>query len=170
MSEVCPGCKASLEPVDGPTHRYIGASPACWQLYTTLVAGGYAIIGADQYGSLLVDAYAAQHPGVDSPVTRQSVAVHLVTLWAILMAGADVDKAIDIRVRAVSVGKRTGGFQWLEPAPASYPLTVADLVSTKPVDASSIDLYVGGVFGAWMASHEAAIRKWHDLYRQDFRG
>ncbi|HKY47493.1 MAG TPA: DUF5946 family protein [Acidimicrobiia bacterium] len=169
MSEVCPGCQASLEPVDGPTHRYIGASPACWRIYTTLLGGGYAVVGGDRYGSLLVDAYAAQHPGVDSQQARQSVAVHLVTLWAILKAEADVEKAIDIRVRAVSVGKRTGGFQWLEPAPSSYPLTVADLTSTEPIDASSIDLFVGGVLGTWMGYHEEAIRKWHDLYRQDFR-
>ena len=170
MSEVCPGCKASLEPVDGPTHRYIGASLACWQIYTTLGAGGYAIVGGDQYGSLLVDAYAAQHPGVDSPQARQSVAVHLVTLWAILRAGADVEKAIDIRVRAVSVGKRTGGFNWLEPPPDSYPLTVAGLISSEPIDAASIDLMVGGVLGSWSINHEHAIKRWHDLYRQDFRG
>ena len=124
MIEVCPGCKASLEAVDGPTHRYIGASPACWQIYSMLGAGGYAIAGSGRYGDLLVDAYAAQHPGHDSPQARQSVAVHLVTLWAVLRAGAEIDKAIDIRVRVVSVGKRTGGFEWLEPAPESYPLTV----------------------------------------------
>jgi hypothetical protein len=170
VSEVCPGCKASLEPVDGPTHRYIGASPACWQIYTTLEAGGYAIVGRDKYGSLLVDAYAAQHPGDDSPQSRQSVAVHLVTLWAILRAGADVDKAIDIRVRAVSVGKRTGGFQWLRPAPESYPLTVASLASTEPIDAASIDLLVGGVLGSWSIEHEQTIKGWYNLYRQDFRG
>ena len=170
MSEACPGCKASLEPIDAPTHRYIGASPACWQMYTTLAAGGYAIIGGDQYGSLLVDAYAAQHPGVESPQARQSVAVHLLTLWAILRAGADVEKAIDIRVRAVSVGKRTGGFDWLRPAPESYPLTVAGLTSSTPINAASIDLFVGGVLGSWMTDHEEAIRKWHDRYRQDFRG
>jgi hypothetical protein len=170
VSEVCPGCKASLEPVDGPTHRYIGASPACWHIYTILGAGGYAIVGGDRYGSLLVDAYAAQHPGVDSPQARQSVAAHLVTLWAILRAGADIEKAIDIRVRAVSVGKRTGGFEWLEPAPESYPLTVAGLISAEPIDAASIDLYVGGVLGSWMTNHEHAIKRWYDLYRQDFRG
>jgi hypothetical protein len=170
VSEICPGCRASLEPVDGPTHRYIGASPACWQIYTTLSAGGYAIVGGERYGSLLVDAYAAQHPGVDSPQARQSVAVHLVTLWAILRAGADVEKAIDIRVRAVSVGKRTGGFEWLEPAPDSYPLTVAALVSSEPIPAASIDLYIGGVLGSWSINHEQAIKRWHDLYRHDFRG
>jgi hypothetical protein len=170
VSEVCPGCKASLEPVDGPTHRYIGASAACWQIYTTLLGGGYAVVGRDEYGSLLVDAYAAQHPGVDSPQARQSVAVHLITLWAILRAGADVEKAIDIRVRAVSVGKRTAGFEWLEPAPASYPLTVADLVTSEPIDAASIDLLVGGVLGSWSIDHEREIKRWYDLYRQDFRG
>jgi hypothetical protein len=93
-----------------------------------------------------------------------------VTLWAILRAGADVEKAIDIRVRAVSVGKRTGGFQWLRPAPESYPLTVASLVSTEPIDAASIDLLVGGVLGSWSIEHEQTIKGWYNLYRQDFRG
>lgn len=170
MSEICPGCKASLEPIDGPTHRYIGASPACWQIYTTLGAGGYEVKGSGMYASLLVDAYAAQHPGTDSAQSRQSVAVHLVTLWAILRAGADIEKAIDIRVRAVSVGKRTGGFEWLEPIPASYPLTVAGLISTEPIDATSIDLLVVGALGSWSGDHENAIRRWHDRYRQEMRG
>jgi hypothetical protein len=86
-------------------------------------------------------------------------------MWAILRAGADVEKAIDIRVRIVSVGRKTGGFEWLEPAPDSYPLTVAGLISTEPIDAASIDLYVGGVLGAWLTGHEATIRQWHDRYR-----
>ena len=165
MSEVCPGCQASLEPVEGPTHRYIGASPACWQIYTTLLAGGYAVTGASMYWDLLVDAYAAQHPGEDSAQARQSVAVHLVTMWAVLRGGADIEKAIDIRVRVVSIGKKTGGFEWLEPAPSSYPLTVAGLVSTAPVDGTSIDLLVGGVLGSWSERHQPTIKGWHDLYR-----
>ena len=31
--EPCPGCQAPLPALDGPTHRYIGASPACWAIY-----------------------------------------------------------------------------------------------------------------------------------------
>ena len=170
MIETCPGCKSTLEQLDGPTHRYIGATPACWRAYTTLAGGGYPIVGSERYGNLLVDAYAAQHPGVDSPQTRQSVAVHLVTLWAILRAGADVEKAIDIRVRVVSVGRKTGGFEWLVPAPESYPLTVAGLISSEPIDATSIDLFVGGVLGSWSVNHESSIREWHDRYRQGWRG
>ena len=169
MIEACPGCGASLEQVDGPTHRYIGASPACWRIYTTLIAGGYPVVGSDNYGNLLVDAYAAQHPGGDSPQARQSVAVHLVTLWAVLRAGADVEKAIDIRVRVVSVGRKTGGFEKLEPAPESYPMTVAALIASEPIDAASIDLLVGGVLGSWLVEHESAIRHWYDRYRQDRR-
>ena len=170
MTEVCPGCKASLEAVDGPTHRYIGASPACWQIYSTIGAGGYKVVGSGRYGDLLVDAYAVQHPGTDSPQARQSLAVHLVTLWAILRAGAAIDKAIDIRVRVVSVGRKSEGFEWLLPAPESYPLTVGGLTASEPIDAASIDLLVVGVLGAWSANHESAIRRWYDRYRQEFRG
>ena len=35
---VCPGCGLELEVVDGPTHDYIGASPACWALYGQVLA------------------------------------------------------------------------------------------------------------------------------------
>ena len=57
-------------------------------------------------------------------------------------------------MRAVSVGKRTGGFEWLEPVPESYPLTVADLIASEPIDAASIDLLVVGVLGSWLINHE----------------
>ena len=170
MTEICQGCKASLVAMDGPTHRYLGASPACWQIYTRLLAGGSKVEGSGQYGDLLVDAYAAQHPGTDSPQARQSMAVHLVTLWAVLREAAEVDKAIDIRVRVVSVGRKTGGFEWLEPAPESYPLTVAGLNAAESIDATSMDLLVVGVLGAWSANHETAIRRWYERYRQGFRG
>jgi hypothetical protein len=35
-----PGCGALLARIDGPTHRYIGASPACWAIFTRLVNAG----------------------------------------------------------------------------------------------------------------------------------
>jgi hypothetical protein len=69
--EPCPGCRAPLPPVDGPTHRYIGASPACWALYTALQSGGDPPLAPAPANALLVDAYAAQHPGAPSPQATQ---------------------------------------------------------------------------------------------------
>ena len=35
--ELCPGCGSALPPSDSPTHRYIGASSACWAVF---IVGG----------------------------------------------------------------------------------------------------------------------------------
>ena len=67
--------------VDGPTHRYIGASAGCWALYGEVLAreyGDYALYVPVH--RLTVDAYAAQHPGEASRRAVQSVAVHLIRL------------------------------------------------------------------------------------------
>src|SRR5438105_15652536 len=53
----CVGCGALVPDIGGPTHRYIGASPGCWQAYGELLPTGTAHL-------LVVDVYAAQHPGV----------------------------------------------------------------------------------------------------------
>ena len=53
---LCPGCQAQLAPADGPTHRYIGASPACWALYTTLYNGGEPPLAPAAQSQLLGDA------------------------------------------------------------------------------------------------------------------
>ncbi|HLF87607.1 MAG TPA: DUF5946 family protein [Anaerolineales bacterium] len=80
----CPGCRALLPDIDGPTHRYIGASPACWGIYTALTGGGEPPMAPAPSNTLIVDAYAAQHPGTPSPQSIQSVAVHLIALYGVL--------------------------------------------------------------------------------------
>jgi hypothetical protein len=37
----CTGCGAMVPDIEGPTHRYIGASPGCWQIYSEMQARGY---------------------------------------------------------------------------------------------------------------------------------
>ena len=37
--ETCPDCRVVLPRFDGPAHRYVGASPACWALYGVLERG-----------------------------------------------------------------------------------------------------------------------------------
>ncbi|HEX2142473.1 MAG TPA: DUF5946 family protein, partial [Candidatus Limnocylindria bacterium] len=74
----CPGCGVRLagDP-DGPRHEYIGASSPCWVMYTEL---GARLAEHLLPGRHVVDAYAAQHPGVDGRRQRQSVALHLIGL------------------------------------------------------------------------------------------
>ena len=80
----CDGCGALMPDIDGPTHRYIGASPGCWQAYGELQAAGYSADSPFSPHRLAVDIYAAQHPGVPGKQSSQSVACHLFILCLVL--------------------------------------------------------------------------------------
>lgn len=165
--EPCPGCRALLPPLDGPTHRYIGASPACWALYTALGVGEPPIASAPANG-LLVDAYAAQHPGTPSPQAIQSVAVHLLTLHGVFAHGVGVERALWLRLESLQErsGSRRGRYTWLEPPDFTGTPTVADIVRepTPEARAAAVALYVEAVYRVWDAAHGPTIAAWYATF------
>lgn len=162
MREICPGCHARVEAGGGPVHRYIGASPGCWDVYTRLLAGEPPMREGSLH-PLIVDAYAAQHPGDDSPQATQSVAVHLVVLEAVLGHGMRLDMAVPIRIATVETGRRGYGFPKLEPVPQSWDLTIADVAGeeTEAERGAAGDRYVPSVWETWKALHGRLIEDWH---------
>ena len=110
----CPGCGALGPDVDGPTHRYIGASPGCWALYGEVLARAYGDVRYAS-GQAVVDAYAAQHPGTPSPQSIQSVAVHLIRLRLQLERGIDSADAVRA-IQQATANKQH--FTWLDPPPS----------------------------------------------------
>ena len=158
---VCPGCYARLTDSGGPTHRYIGASPACWGLYNRLIAGELPMLRSP-WSPLLVDAYAAQHPGDDSPQATQSVAVHLVVLTAVLSENRSIADAMALRVAAVEVGRAADGYPKLEPVPSEWDLTIADLSrAAASSEVPPLADYVDGVRERWTALHGETIHYWY---------
>ncbi len=94
-SVACVGCGALFEDREGPTHRYMESSPGCWALYGEVVAREYLDFLA--YGALhrlTVDTYAAQHPGLLSPQSIQSVALHLMSLSLVLVLASRNDSRL----------------------------------------------------------------------------
>ena len=88
---LCQGCGALVPDVDGPTHRYIGASPGCWAVYGELSekeADNFCYMRSHQ---MTVDTYCAQHPWTPSPQAIRSVAVHLVGLYLRLERGPSTE-------------------------------------------------------------------------------
>lgn len=171
--EPCPGCGALLPRADGPTHRYIGASPACWAIYSALLAGGTPeveiltpppipatrTVPGIAAGELLVDAYAAQHPGEPSPQAIQSVAVHLLALHGVLERGVGPGKALWIRLRAV---RERGVFRWLDPPSFRDTLTVVHVAGAEPAERGArMAEYVASVYEVWAAAYEETIAGWY---------
>ena len=147
-TERCVGCGAIVPRSDGPTHEYIGASPGCWTLF------GEMTTRAMPTHQLLVDAYAAQHPGVPSRRSIQSVGAHLISLCAQLEHGATPARAREAIIGALGIAYR---FVWLEPPSWSDVLTIVDVGAGADVHA-----WAESVWRAWSA-HHATVRGWADL-------
>ena len=150
LANACPGCHELLAPFDGPTHRYIGASPACWNVYGKFLA-------TESTHPLAVDAYAAQHPGTPSPQAVQSVAIHLVTIEAVLHEGFQPDRASAIRTAAVEAGRRDDVvYEWMTPAPTAWGATLHDVERRK----STQEEWVESVRDGWWEIHGDLLSKW----------
>jgi len=152
---MCPGCGADLPAHEGPVHRYLESSPACWAKYGELLAREYQNPELMAVHRLTVDSFAVQHPGRPSPPSIQSVAVHLISLHAVLELGMDPRRATDLIRRCADGGR----FLWLEP-----PASPAKLTVLHPLAASTVEAHVKAV-GDWA---EAAWQSWqahHDQVR-----
>jgi hypothetical protein len=147
--------------MDGPRHRYVGGSAACWRLFGWFQAGGWEVTASSADGSV-VDAYTAQHPGRNTPQARQSVAVHIVALHAALIRGHRPEALYAVRVAAVQWG-RDFGFPWLD-KPAAWPLTLRDVVSCDdPFERSeTLRAWVTGVYDVWAGGCAGLISGWYD--------
>ncbi len=151
----CPDCRALVPAVDGPTHAYIGGSPGCWATWGELQARAYGDPELAAVMPLAVDAYAAQHPGVEGRRQAQSVWVHLVSMCAILERGRT---AVDgIRVKQ-DLLRHDPVFAWLEPPADPGPITVLDVAPRSGAEAAAaVHAWAWSVWGAWSA-HAEAIR------------
>ncbi len=151
-------CGAEFPDVDGPTHRYLDAVPACWAVFGELLAlefGNVAYWPAHRY---TVDAYALQHPGVPSPQTISSAAVHLTSLYLIFERGfetADATRAMQ------AAAKQKGEWAWLEPPESFGEITAKDVVGAEsPAEhLERSTAWARSTWEAW-ATHHGTVHEW----------
>ena len=169
MSETsdCPDCGAVLPVVDGPTHRYLGASAACWKMFGALNNAGDPPLAPSRLNPLITDAYAVQHPGLPSPQAIQSVAVHLLALYGVLDRGLEANRALDIRVRALQPGstQKHNRFAWLTPPEIEYSLTIADVAEapTPSLRTDTAEQWIRHVWEVW-SIHRLQAADWFRRY------
>ena len=157
MLTICPGCGVELPSLDGPVHRYMESSPACWAAYGEVLAREYQNPAYMAVHRLTVDTYAVQHPGRPGPQATQSVGAHLISLLAIVERGASQTEATQLLGRAVANIR----FSWLEPLPSMGLLTVVSVLptSTAAEHAQAVERWAASAWQAWSAYH-SVIRKW----------
>ncbi|PNY80144.1 DUF5946 family protein [Deinococcus koreensis] len=163
----CEGCGAVLPVQDGPTHRYMASSAACWATFTGLSDPHRPLAGA-AFDALIVDAYAAQHPGRPSPQTINSVAIHLMVLCGVLEHSFRPDQALWVRQRPGRPSRlpKHNRFHWLAPPAFTSILTVAD-VSRGETPARRSDLaeqWIREVWSTWAAAHRPQVENWFGRY------
>ena len=165
MKEKCPGCELILPKSDGPLHRYVGASAACWARFAALSNGGSPPLAPGAMNILLTDAYMVQHPGVPSPQSIQSVAVHLLTLYGVLEKGLPAKSALWIRLRAVRDGSvpKHNRFIWLTPPSFANSLTIHDIIQAlTPTERTAVtDQYVRQIWSTWSADYTNTVANWY---------
>lgn len=153
----CPGCGLVLRPTSGPTHRYIGASAACWSLYGDVLGRIYGDPDRRRLLQLVVDSYAVQHPGSPGRQAAQSVAIHLMTLCLCVERGRN--PADGPRVHSAMVERPA--FPWLEPPATRGSFTIRDVAEAETNEQyeSAVWGWARDVWHAWSA-HHATIRSW----------
>ena len=105
----------------------------------------------------MIDSYAAQHATNPDPRSRQSVAVHLMSLCAALEH--DVP-GVRLRHLLGSWAHRPGGYPLLEPRPAAYSITVRDVADAEaPARAAAVRLWAEMTWAAWSEHHDQ-VRAW----------
>jgi uncharacterized protein DUF5946 len=156
--QICPGCGVELPATDGPMHKYMESSPACWAAYGRVLAREYSDSRYAARHQLTVDTYAVQHPGKPSAQSTQSVGLHLMGLCLSLEHGA-APSATRSLLQASNAFKEK--LVWQEPPPTRGRITVVDLGQTSSPEAhlDQVMAWAECVWKAWSAHHET-VRRW----------
>lgn len=93
QQQTCKGCGVTLNTKTGPTHPYLISSPACWELYSKVLAREYTNRDYMPMHRYTVDAYAVQHPGEHNSEATKSIIGHLSSLYMMIEQGHTTDYA-----------------------------------------------------------------------------
>ena len=153
-------CKGVFAEEGGPTHEYMQSTPGCWAAFGRVLAREYADQRYLPIHRLTVDAYAVQHPGVESRQSIQSVGVHLVRLCLFHERQLTPERANDAMLAAA---KHKATFHWLEPPRELGALTIADVDASTGAEAhmATVRCWAAQMWDVW-SPHHATVRAWAD--------
>jgi hypothetical protein len=154
---ICPGCGVRLPAIDGPVHRYMHSTPACWHAFGRVLAREYEDREYFAVHHLTVDAYAVQHPGDAGPQAVQSVGVHLLRLHLLLERAYSPAQVLAITRDAV---KDKGRFTRLPRPDFMGDVTVLDVVAARNAaeHRQAVQSWAHAAWQAWAHQHDAVRR------------
>ena len=135
------------------SHRYINASPECWDLYTEVLAIEYSNASLfQQVHELTVDGYAVQHPGGKHP--DKSLGIHLCGLHLMLDLGIP---SANIPRLHQHVADNIETWPHFPPPPDLGSVTVLDVALAGSVEehAGKVWQWARSVWQAWSPHHAA---------------
>lgn len=166
ITELCIGCGAAYDAMDGPVHDYMHSSPACFAAFTELLAAEYSSGELMGIHRLTVDTWAVQHAGMEGERRAvQSVGLHL----ARLMLQLESPKPpMETNAVMLDFSRHKATLKGLSP-PVQFTTTVANVA---PFAGSSLHIekvhsWAQTTWEDWAADHDY-IRLWiaeHSSYQ-----
>jgi hypothetical protein len=150
-TERCMGCGGEFVAQDGPVHRYMKSTAACWAAFGRVLAVEYSTPSLLPIHRLSVDAYAVQHPGDGSRQAIQSVGLHLCRLSLQLERQLDPAQANRFMLRAGAHKALLPKFQ----PPLAFTMTVAEVATRAGSEAheQTVRAWAAAAWQSWSASH-----------------
>lgn len=149
----CLGCGAMVPASNGPTHRYLDASPGCWEIFGEVLAREFGEFGYPPVHRMTVDTYAVQHVGRPGLQTIRSVAIHLTGLCLSLECGLSPQAVTE------AIGRvRTSGYdlRWLDPPTALGRITIIEVRAAADLEEHTaiVTDWAQCVWRAWSPHHK----------------
>lgn len=154
----CCGCGEDFPEITGPTHGYMLSSPGCWEAYGRVLAREYENQAYARLHRLSVDAYATQHPGVDTQQARSSVGIHLLRLCLMFEHRWAIERVNDT-IPALTAKKMA--YAWLTPPPDRGTVTVKRVLAAESASdhLRAVERWAKSAWQAW-AEHHVTVQGW----------
>jgi hypothetical protein len=156
VNEPCPDCGAEYARLNGPTHAYLGGTPACWAAFNEVLAREFQDAAYFSIHRLTVDAYTAQHPGNQTDRrAAQSVNIHLTALYLVIEENREFLYAS--KALGILANNQKDKFKELAPPhPSDYALTVKDVLNAETAydHKKVVRAWAEDVWRAWAPHHD----------------
>ncbi len=154
----CPGCKAMVMDIELPAHRYLGTIPGCWNIYRKVISQDNLKDESTSIRQLIVAAYFAQHPGKESVITTQSLAIHLIRLYFFFELNQSLDK---LTLETQKAFTNSSDYHWLTPPSNLGRVTIVDVFKSSNTEVleDKVLVWAETTWHAWSKYHPI-IKRW----------